>query len=128
VISRFCSAIYLKFDGNGMIFLNTTRFSQKKVFLVPQKEISGKHSYGVYPTECINSTKNHQKMARTPNQTEIFLKKSIFSTSKVSGCQILYGNYPMEFIRGVAQTTGSLLSSNNLNLRRRSFAQMGPIL
>jgi hypothetical protein len=48
------------------------------------------NSYGVYLAEFVSSTQNHKKMIETPNQpieTKNFLKKSMFSTSKVNRSQ-----------------------------------------
>jgi hypothetical protein len=55
-----------------------TKFSQKKVCLVPQMCTGAKNSYGGYPTEFAGSTQNPKKNIVTSNQpikTKISPKK-----------------------------------------------------
>jgi hypothetical protein len=54
--------------------------------LVPLKWKGAKNSYGGYPTEFAGSTQNPKKITETlnlPIKTQIFPKKSMFSTLKV---------------------------------------------
>jgi hypothetical protein len=111
----------LKYYWNIKSTNQTENFSQKKLYLAPQKCEGAKNSYTQRNLQA--RPKILKKIIETsilPIKTNIFSKKSLFSILKVSRSQKFVWGLPDGIRPGALKTIELKLSSENLNLKRRS--------
>jgi hypothetical protein len=102
------------------IYQSKQKISKKKtVFRTLKVERGQKYAW----TEFAGPTQNLKKNIGTSNQpfkTKIFPKKVCLVPQMCTGPKNSYGGYPTELAQGTQKTIELKLSSENLNLKRRS--------